>query len=187
MLEVWQKLWISCESKWWYCDIARQKEYYFWKQYLKYEVLESVNVIERWHLCMRKWVFTLTGAGNKIYWTTHNLKRVVYVATPPLLLQQGLCVLFVLSPPGVQFSLHGVHVLLYVVHDLTQRQGAAAHRLDGWAEPLHLPRHHAPLLLPRCFRHHVLEVDVVHTMGEVWGIRFFGAFTYKEYEHYIKF
>jgi len=78
---------------------------------------------------------------------------------PPLLLQQGLRVLLVLLPPGVQLRLHGVHVLLDVVHDLPQGQRAAAHRLDGGAEPLDLPRHHVPLLLPRRFGHHVLEEE----------------------------
>lgn len=92
------------------------------------------------------------------------------VPNQPLLLQQGLCMLFVLPSPGVQFSLHGVHVLLYVVHDLTQRQGAAAHCLDGGAEPLYLPRHHVPLLLPCCFREPILEVEVVNTVGDIFGI-----------------
>lgn len=53
--------------------------------------------------------------------------------------------LLVLLPPGVQLSLHGVHVLLDVVHDLPQRQGAATNQLDGRAKPLGLPAHHLPL------------------------------------------
>lgn len=80
---------------------------------------------------------------------------------PPLFLQQGLCVLLVFPSPGVQLSLHGVHVFLDVVHDLAQRQGAAAHGLDGRAQPLNLPHHHVLLFLSRCFRDHVLEVKVV--------------------------
>lgn len=53
--------------------------------------------------------------------------------------------LLVLLPPGVQLSLHGVHVLLDVVHGLPQRQGAATNQLDGRAKPLGLPAHHLPL------------------------------------------
>lgn len=63
--------------------------------------------------------------------TTHTPVLVVSVAISPLLLQQGLSVLFILPLPGVQFSLHGIHVFLDVVHDLAQRQGVAAHHLDG--------------------------------------------------------
>lgn len=53
--------------------------------------------------------------------STKIKKCVDYSATEPLLLQQGLCMLLVFPPPGKQFSLHGIHVLLDVVHDLAQR------------------------------------------------------------------
>lgn len=65
--------------------------------------------------------------------------------------------LLVLPPPGAQLGLHGVHVLLDVVHDLAQRQRVAAHRLNGRAKALNLPRHKVPLLVARHLRHHVLE------------------------------
>lgn len=63
----------------------------------------------------------------------------------------------VLPPPGAQLRLHGVHVLLDVVHDLAQRQRVAAHRLNGRAEALDLPRHQVPLLVARHLGHHVLQ------------------------------
>uniref|UniRef100_A0A3Q2NZG6 Uncharacterized protein n=1 Tax=Fundulus heteroclitus TaxID=8078 RepID=A0A3Q2NZG6_FUNHE len=80
-----------------------------------------------------------------------------HAADRPLLLQQGLRVLLVLPPPALQLSLHGVHVLLDVVHDLPERYRAPTHRLDGGAEPLDLPRHQFPLFLLSRLGHQVLK------------------------------
>lgn len=116
------------------------------------------------HLCMRKSAVTWNSVGNYC-----NLKHVVYVATPPLLLQQGLVELFVLLLPEVDFCQNGIHVLWYVVQELTQRQGVAAHRLDGWAELLYLLP--VLLLLPRCLWHDILKVEVVQRMDKIGEIQ----------------
>lgn len=141
-------------------------------QYVKWHhnILNICDLMNQIHSKRRK---MCTSVGIKIYLITCDFKgvQVCACALPPLLLQQGLCMFLVLPPPGVQFSLHGIHILLDIVHDLTQRQGAATHRLDGWAEPLYLPRHQVSLFLPRCFRHQVLDVEVVNRMCEVWGMK----------------
>ena len=54
-----------------------------------------------------------------------------------------------LAAPQLQLLLHGVHVLLEVVHDLAQGQRAPAQALDGPTELLYLLGDYVLLLLPR--------------------------------------
>lgn len=57
--------------------------------------------------------------------------------------------LLVLLVPQLQLVLHGVRVLLEVVHDFAQGQRTLAQRLDGQAELLYLLGNDVLLLLPR--------------------------------------
>lgn len=56
--------------------------------------------------------------------------------------------LLVLSVPQLQLVLHGVHILLDVVHDLAQGKGAPAQGLDGHPELLYFLGDDVLLLLP---------------------------------------
>lgn len=55
----------------------------------------------------------------------------------------------VLAVPQLQLVLHGVDVLLDVVHDLAQGKCAPAQGLDGHTELLYLLGDYVLLLLPR--------------------------------------
>lgn len=123
-------------------------------------ILEAAQNWKNWNQKMSKHPCIWAGVGNKLFSKAQNWKRVEYLETEPLLLQQGLRMLLVFPPPGEQLGLHGIHVLLDVVHDLTQRQGTTAHHLDGRAQPFNLFGHHIPLLFLRCFRHQTLKVEV---------------------------
>ena len=61
--------------------------------------------------------------------------------------------LLVLCSPSVQLFLHGVHVLLNVVHDLAQGVGAARQGLDGRLQSLYLLGNQLTLLAALRVRH----------------------------------
>lgn len=67
----------------------------------------------------------------------------------PLLLLQGFSMLLVLMMPQLQLVLHGVRILLEVVHDFAQGQCTLTQRLNGQAELLYLLGNDVLLLLPR--------------------------------------
>lgn len=54
--------------------------------------------------------------------------------------------LLVLFAPQLQLLAHAVDVLLHVIHDLSQRVGASAQLLDGFAHLTNLSGRNAPLV-----------------------------------------
>lgn len=84
---------------------------------------------------------------------------------PPLLLPQGLSMLPVLAVPQLQLVLHGVDVLLDVVHDLAQGKCAPAQGLDGHTELLYLLGDYVLLLLPRRLKD---EQFLLQSVGREW-------------------
>jgi hypothetical protein len=71
-----------------------------------------------------------------------------HLSTPdhlPLLAFECERVLLVLGLPPLQFLLHGVKVLLHVVHDLAEGVRAPGQRLDGSLQLLNLALNLLPL------------------------------------------
>ena len=61
--------------------------------------------------------------------------------------------LSVLVPPRLQLVLHGVHVLLNVIHDPAKRKGTPAQSLNRDLKLLNFFGYQVSLFLPSCFRY----------------------------------